>query len=461
MKRSLTIAMFALLLMPAVVDAHAHLTRSAPAANERLERSPDRVSLWFSENPELRFTSIGLHDSTDAAITVGPVAKIVGDPSGVVAPISAALGGGRYTVIWKTAASDGHPSTGKFSFVVVEDTTRPLTRAGDTTARVQPNLTAPVQAKPNEIVAPPSVVEPLNAAEHWALLVAVLTVIGAIVFRGVVLARASADRAVNLDASDRARRLALGALGLALVASLTRLAAEVSLVPGSPMSMRTMWEVARETAWGHGWLVGAAGIVIAGLGLTAARRIAAGWVVAAVGAIALALSQSLTGHAGAEAQRLTLSLASDTLHLLAAGAWIGGLITIVLAGLPAARRQGDAIGRSSGSNMVRAFHDIALPSVVVVALTGIVNSWLRIEGLAALWSSSYGRVLLVKVALFLILVVFGYYHWRTAVAPNWDRASAGRFRRTALVELFVGALVLIATALLISMATPDSAIHAH
>ena len=452
MRRALTVALLAVLLTPAVLDAHAHLTRSSPSANDRLDRSPDRLSLWFSENPELRFTSIQLHDSSDAAITLGAVAKIESDPSGVVAPIPMALGAGRYTVIWRTAASDGHPSTGKFTFLVLGDTARAVARTVDT---------VPVRQKPNQIVAAPVAPQPLNAAENWAVLVAVLTVIGAIVFRGAVIGRARWDRAVVSDASDRARRLAQGALGLALVASVTRLAAEASLVPESQVGMRTMWQVVRDTSWGHGWVLGAVGIILAALGFTAARRIAAGWVIAAVGAVGLTLSQSMTGHAGAEADRLTLSITANTIHLLAAGAWIGGLISVVLAGLPAVRRQAEPVGSAGGSRMVRAYHDIAFPSVILVALTGLANTWLRVDGLTALWSSAYGRVLVTKIALFLILLLFGYYHWRTAVAPNWDHASAGRFRRTALLELLVGAFVLIATAALVSMATPDIAAHAH
>jgi putative copper export protein len=289
----------------------------------------------------------------------------------------------------------------------------------------------------------------------------VLTVIGAIVFRGAVIGRASWDRAVLSDAADRARRLAQGALGLALVASITRLAAEASIVPESQVGMRTMWEVARDTSWGHGWLLGAVGIILAALGLTAARRVSAGWVIAALGAVGLTLSQSLTGHAGAETDRLTLSITANTIHLLAAGAWIGGLISVILAGLPAVRRQDESAGRAAGSSMVRAYHDIAFPSAILVALTGLANTWLRVGGVAALWSSAYGRVLLTKIVLFLILLLFGYYHWRTAVAPNWDQSSASRFRRTALLELLVGASVLIATAALVSMATPEIAAHAH
>ena len=455
MKRALTLATFAVLMTPALLAAHAHLTRSSPAAGERLERPPERLSLWFSESPELRFTTIQLLDSADNPIAIGPVTRIAQDPSGVGASLVTAIGAGRYTVAWKTAASDGHLATGRFAFTVLAD-------AGDT-ARVSPRpaqLQTPAPAKSNEIVSTVVAQQPLNTAEHWALLVAVFTVIGAIGFRGAVITRAGWDSALVGDASDGARRLAQGALALALVASLTRLAAEASLMTGSTPRMRSMWDVASDTAWGHGWLVGAAGIVIAALALSLGWRKRIGWLIAALGALALALSQSLTGHAGASMDWLTVSVTADVVHLLAAGAWVGGLVSVILVGLPVTRRHDEADRPARGSSLVRAYHDIALPSVIVVALSGLANSWLRLGNLAALWTSAYGRVLIAKVFLFLIIATFGYYHWRTVVTAGWGAATAGRFRRTALLELLVGALVLMATAGLISMATPEHAAHA-
>jgi copper transport protein len=388
-------------------------------------------------------------------ITLGTVAKIDNDPMGVVASLPARLSAGRYTVAWQTAASDGHPARGTFTFSVVAtptDTTRVTPRPAPTSA--------PTTQQPNEIISTPVALQPLNTAEHWALLIAVLTVIGAVVFRSAVLSRSSWSAAVAADAGDRARRLAQGALALAAVAALTRLAAEASLMPSSPVGMRTMWEVARDTRWGHGWLVGAAGIVVAALGFTAWRS-SAGMFLAAVGAVALALSQSLTGHAAADSGSLVLSVGADVVHLLATGAWIGGLVSVVLSGLPALRRHEEADRPAPGSSLVRAYHDVALPSVIVVGLTGIANAWLRVGTLPALVGSAYGRVLIVKLLLFVVLGSFGYYHWRTAVAPQWAAGSAERFQRTAYLELFVGALVLVATALLVSIATPDVASHAH
>ena len=450
---ALTMGAIAALAAPALLLAHAHLTRSEPAANERLERAPERITLWFSERPEVRFTSVQLLDSSGASIGLGPVAKVATDPSAVVAEVAAGMRAGRYTVAWQTAASDGHPVKGRYSFFVT---------TGVDTARVIPNPVAvPDRPAPNAIVAGLIARQPLNAAELWALLVAVLTVIGAVAFRGLVLARTTWDAAAVLDGADRARQLARAALALAVIASLTRLAAEASLVPGSSLGMRTMWEVARDTAWGRGWLIGAAGIVMTVVALSAAWRSPLGWMVAAVGVVALAVSQSLTGHAGSENESVALSVVVNVVHLLAAGAWIGGLVAVFLAGLPSLRRVDETQRAALGSSLVRSYHDVALPSVIVVALTGLANSWLRVGGLGALWATTYGRILVAKVALFLVLVGFGYYHWRTIVAPSWKADSAGRFRRTALLELLVGALVLTATALLVSMATPDAALHAH
>ncbi|HEU4786586.1 MAG TPA: copper resistance CopC family protein, partial [Gemmatimonadaceae bacterium] len=110
-------AAVALFITPAIVFAHAHLVRSSPTANASLPAPPDRIALWFSERPELRFTSVQLLDSAGRSIAIGAPSVDV-DPAGVVAAITAPLGVGRYTVVWRTAGADGHPSTGKFAFTV-------------------------------------------------------------------------------------------------------------------------------------------------------------------------------------------------------------------------------------------------------------------------------------------------------------------------------------------------------
>src|ERR1700704_1369328 len=116
-----------LLLCPARAWAHAHLKRSEPAAESKVTSPPQVIRLWFSERPELSMTFISLRDAN------GKVWLLTGarnDPANqleVSAGVSQPLPAGRYTVAWRTAASDGHPSHGTFGFVVLQGAALPTT----------------------------------------------------------------------------------------------------------------------------------------------------------------------------------------------------------------------------------------------------------------------------------------------------------------------------------------------
>src|SRR5580765_2600583 len=108
-----------LLLIPAVAWAHAHLKRSDPAAGSRINSPPQAIRFWFTERPELSMTFVSMKDGSGKEITLGAPETDRGDPLSISVPVSQALQAGRYTVSWRTAASDGHPSRGSFSFIVL------------------------------------------------------------------------------------------------------------------------------------------------------------------------------------------------------------------------------------------------------------------------------------------------------------------------------------------------------
>ena len=104
---------------------------------------------------------------------------------GVTAPIGATLTPGRYSVAWRTAAADAHGTSGRFSFVVVADSTASaapvvrrdtisITRVGATGAN------SPIQSGGGS---------GFSTAARWAEFVALITLIGAVVFRLVAVAR--------------------------------------------------------------------------------------------------------------------------------------------------------------------------------------------------------------------------------------------------------------------------------
>jgi len=462
--RAVVVASAAILILPLALFAHAHLTRSEPSAKERLTSPPKAIRLWFSERPESSFTRIQLRAADSTEITLGAVTRIANDPLGVSATIPLALAPGTYTVLWRTAAADGHATTGSFVFDVIASE-RTLTAAMDTVGR------GPV---PHALVRADSTAEEslkLNvmAATRWLEFVAMLAVVGAVVFRLVVLRLAERAMTVTLTTETRteiagsARRLAQSALVLLLIAGLSRLYEEATAVlgPNRAIDRSALRSIVFGSSWGAGWLVGIVGIVLAAYGFAVARRARgeSGWMIAALGALAIVIAPALTGHARVTSP-VGLSVATDMLHVCAVCAWVGSLMALLFTALPfvRGRRTMSAIG--SGplvAGLVRAFHPVALTCAATVIATGIVASWLRLPTVASLWESAYGRVLLLKLVLVSIVVLLGALNWRRMLPALGDDHAAHRITRTAGAELTIAALVLAVTAVLVSTTPPDRA----
>jgi len=158
---------------------------------------PTAIRLWFSERPELGFTRVQLRAAGTTEIALGAATRLNDDPMGVAIAIPRALTPGSYTVLWRTAAADGHATTGSFTFEVVGavpaavalDSNRPpisghaLVRV-DSTAEQLPSIN-------------------VSAATRWLEFMAMLAVIGGVVFQLIVLPRADRAMAGALPAETR------------------------------------------------------------------------------------------------------------------------------------------------------------------------------------------------------------------------------------------------------------------
>ena len=458
--RSIAIAVFGILVVPLALAAHAHLRRSEPSARDRLTTAPTAIRLWFSERPQLAFTRVSVRAADSSTVPVGPLAAMANDQLGVTAPVASPLANGEYTVLWQTGSADGHPVRGSFSFTVAVPVPQPAADAAADTNRIAP--------KGNEVVEVQRAAEPTTlkayVAARWLELIALFAVIGVVVFRSLVarvmtagLAPRGGDAAfAAAPITDGARKLGQYALVLAFAGALARLSGEISMMldASSAIDASAIRSIVTGTTWGIGWIIGCAGIVLAAVGFTLASRAAIGWTLAALGTFAMAVAPALTGHAAA-AQPIALAVSIDVVHVLAAGAWLGTLLTIVVVGMPALLRP--ALASAEGSllaPLVRAFHPLALTCAIGVVLSGVVTSWLHLPTVASLWESAYGRVLLTKVALVAIVAVLGGINWRRQLPALGNNGEATSFRRTAAAELAFAALVLFATAFLSSIETP-------
>ena len=97
---------------------HLELLRSEPAVNATLNASPQRLALWFSESIELATTSVKLTNARNEPIGLGTLAVDTAPLAPALVDVRTRLTAGKYTVTWRAAGDDNHPSTGKFSFVV-------------------------------------------------------------------------------------------------------------------------------------------------------------------------------------------------------------------------------------------------------------------------------------------------------------------------------------------------------
>jgi len=101
------------------VDAmHLHLERSDPAKDATLTTSPEQISLWFNQSPQIGGTSVRLVPPVGEPLPTGE-AKLAGDDDKlVVAAVTGSMPDGDYTVVWRAMASDGHVVRGEFGFKV-------------------------------------------------------------------------------------------------------------------------------------------------------------------------------------------------------------------------------------------------------------------------------------------------------------------------------------------------------
>ena len=460
-------ALFVLIVVtPGTLDAHARLVRSAPSSREHLATSPAQLRLWFSEPLQLTLTRVQLvgGGSDSTAVPLGPLTS--GNEMSVTLAILAPLKAGTYTVVWRAAAADGHPSTGRFTFIVDGDSASPVpagTAGADTSARRRDSLSRVGDDRGNAIIVPSRDTSAMVSgrgyiAARWLELIALLAAIGAVVFRfglGFVVRPVGGEAGAGtsgLSVLDAVLRLLRPMLALLLVANLIRLGGEWQLVreQGMDISVRQLLG----TGWGQGWLSGVIGALIAGIGAVFARRRAIGWAIVAGGVLVAAITPAITGHAIASPDHRALAISADLLHVLGGGAWIGTLLVIVVAVLPTLRDQHPDSWGSHTSVLLTAFSPIALTGAAVVLASGVLSGWLRLGSLAALWQTSYGKVLLLKVALAMTIALIGAWNWRAMQPAVAAGESPTRIRRSASLELATAALLLIVTAILIAMPTP-------
>jgi putative copper export protein len=164
----------------------------------------------------------------------------------------------------------------------------------------------------------------------------------------------------------------------------------------------------------------------------------------AVGAL---VSMAFAGHAAATARPVT-SITVDSLHLLAASFWPAGLFSMAIY---LARLRKSPELNAVASTMTERFSRMSLINVPILALTGLLNSWL-ITGRFFPFQSAYGRILLAKILVFGMMLVIGAVNlWKIKPrfrCPPGTRNVATTLLLNVSIETCLGCVVLILTGIL-------------
>jgi copper transport protein len=397
-------------------SAHANLRASDPAEGSVLQQGPDSILLSFTEPPELSFSKVQLLDATGSPVETGAPGAEPGDENSLRVPVVGPLARGTYTVSWRVVSkTDGHTTAGAFAFGV----------------GVEPGAVPPA---PKPKAAGPS---PLEVASRWLMILGLSAALGGAVCAAFVFGPPPAKVLGQF-------MFAGGVLALAGIAGLA-FAQRSSAGAGFGALLKT--PIGAALLWRAGYAVGVVGFSAVALhAKEQAARKARYWVgVAALGAM---LAEVLGGHADAASSFRNVNIAAQWVHFAAAGIWIGGLAALLL-GL-----RGGAAASSKGA-AVRRFSGIAGVALFAVIATGTFRAFQSLPSWGALFSSGYGRSILVKTALLLVLAGLG------AVNRYRNVSRAGRdltgLRRISRAEIAVATVIFGATALLTTLSPPPRA----
>jgi len=416
---------------------HATLLRSVPRANSVLKTPPETVRLVFSEAvvPELSQIALVLRDAQKVVIDSVrlPVANDPHDVHTLIGRVSG-LRAGRHTVIWRVLSADGHPISGNFAFVVESGSLEAAAPTSSSTAPVLSNSGAK-----DTLVAPTT-----TSATSDAMTVPVL----ASLLRGIGLGALMAGLGLLFFAvtgrehrKHAPRHVIVSLITIGAILLVAHMFAW--LVHASPIRSLSSDFIASAfgSTVGRIELLRVALAILALLAVALARRETLALI---FGAACLVVSGAV-GHPAAI--HPYLSIPAKMAHLLGASLWLGGLLWLVWLS-----RCHEAACRSEA----RRVSSVALIMVIVIFLTGSLETVLFLNSPGDLINSAYGRLVLAKVIGLTILVGFGAYN-KFRILPRLDDSEGpSRLARSVSQELIIVTIVILIGGFLANVPTPPS-----
>jgi copper resistance protein D len=281
-----------------------------------------------------------------------------------------------------------------------------------------------------------------DSVDDWLIVVrtihfaATAIMAGILIFRMMVAEPALRPApSIALRFDRRSLRLAWIGLAISLGSGVAWLLLQAPAMSGlsfaDAMTAETLGTVITQTQFGLVSEIRLGLVIVVAVCLASGAR-PARWLGLA-SAIALVAAIAGTGHAGAAVGEVgSFQLMADALHVAAAASWVGGLVSLValLAMTPCVPVEGWAMVLQDATQR---FSTLGMLSVAALLVSGIVNAGILVGSFHALLITSYGRLLTIKIALFVAMVVLASINrfWLTPrlVGLPDDESKADTVRR--------------------------------
>ena len=407
------------LAFPAVASAHATLRSTTPSFRSELKQGPPVIRLRFDQQVKVLPGSVRVLNGVGKDFA--GQARATG--TDVVASVRH-LKLGAYTVRWQAISADSHVVSGVWTFGV--------------------GVPAPAVENAYGAGGP-------TTKEHvvrWIWFLGLALTIGALGLRLIVLRGLRVPQQLERRIAVAAGLGAFATIHAGIIAFSLRAEDALQLPFGrflygdlSPMA---------KTRFGYAFVTMTLvfALVLALVYVSWLLDRVEPLVPALVLALVFAGGLSLSGHDAVDRGSSWKTEVADWLHLSAASLWIGALATMALllwTGAPELRK----------AAFMR-FSRLATVLIAVVLGAGVYLAIVRLPHVSDLWTSGYGRVLLVKIGLVSFALLWGAFH-HFVVAPALERADTGflgRIGRSLAGESMVGMAVLLLAAILVDSRPP-------
>lgn len=425
--------------------AHPFIVKTEPVQSSNISVGITQVIIRYSETVEVDFSTIKVLDDTGNQVDNKDTKYFEGVNSLIVT--TKPLSDGVYTVTSKVLSKvDGHVVDDAFVFSVGN-------------AKIDPSLLK-VKTEQQSIYLP-------EAAARFPGLIGQVIVLGAVLSSLLIWRSLEAKKSIkeNFDELQKTHsRLFLKITGIGL---LLVLASNIIMLAVQAIALQTTAFEVIQTGFGTTWLVRMIfTIILLAVWFWAEKKVVIGkkqQILILGFSLALIATTTMLGHGTASMHESAIIL--DYAHNLLASVWIGGVIYAAFVMIPSFSKLESNKKEQFSLLVIPKISSMIIIAVGILIITGPTLLWFLESNIGLLYDSTYGKLILAKIVLGIIMIAIGGYNQFRIQKPAEKNLKSGeffvynKFRRSLKIESVIGIILLGVVALLTNSSLPAGEIQ--